>query len=571
MEFIDKKKIAEYLKPHIQKLSLKEIVKIIEIPPPEINYTYAVPMFQVAKYEKKSPKLLAKELVKKLILPEYLEKIEPIGPYLNFRIKPPIILNNIYKFKKDYGKIKEIIEKKINHSTNIVIEYPSPNTNKPLHLGHIRNMLIGSSLVNLFKYKGYKVYQVNLNNDRGIHICKSMLAYKMFGQNQEPNIKSDHFVGDFYVKYNIMEEENKNVIEEAQDLLKKWEEKDPDTRALWEKMNQWAIDGFEETYKSLGISFDKQYFESNYYWKGKDIILDGFKKGIFEKTKDGAIIASLKQNYNLPDKILLRSDGTSLYITQDIYLASLKKKDFDYNRSIYIVGSEQDLYFKQLFAVLDMLGFTEDKYHFSYGMIYLPEGKMKSREGKVVDADDLIKEIQNLAKEEVHKRYTEISEKEKSYRAKIIGIAALKFHILKINPKSDIIFNPEESISFEGETGPYILYVYARIESIIQKSEENIDIDINFGLLENEKELNLIRQLNYFPEIVDQTVNNYDIHLIPKYLLNLCQLFNSFYTSCKVIQENKEIERARLLLIFCIQIIIKIGLNLIGIETLDQM
>ena len=460
---VDKKRIAEYMHQYIPYLSVDEIKSLIETPPKEINFTYALPVFQLAQHEKKAPPEIAQDLIKKISKPEYLEEVEAEGPYLNFRVRPIIVLKNIYSLEDDYGRIRDI-EKNEGESQRIVIEYPSPNTNKPLHLGHIRNMLIGSSTSNLLEYKGHKVFQVNLNNDRGIHICKSMLAYKKLGNGKEPDKKSDHFVGDFYVKYNQLEEENEDIIEEAQELLKDWEEKDPETRALWKKMNTWAFEGFEETYQKFGIDFDKQYYESEYYWKGKKLILEGLEKGIFEKTEDGAIIAPLSDVSDLPDKVLLRSDGTSIYITQDVYLASLKKKDFQYDISIYVVGNEQDLYFEQLFKVLEMLGFEEKTYHLSYGMIALPGGKMKSREGNVVDADDLVEEIQNLAYEEVNKRYQELTDDEKKKRAKIIGMAALRFFILKISPKTDFVFDPEESISFEGETGPYVQYVYARIQ-----------------------------------------------------------------------------------------------------------
>jgi len=576
MDFIDRKKLAEYISTYIPYLSVSQIEDLIEKPPKEINYTYALPLFKLAKHEKKSPQLIAKDLSKKMVLPSFLEEIRPEGPYINFRVKPILILRNIFELKENYGRMRKQLEEKENHrketkAHRVVIEYPSPNTNKPLHLGHIRNILIGSSSANILDYKGNKVFQVNLNNDRGIHVCKTMLAYKRLGKGKEPNKKPDHFVGDFYVKYNQLENQNENIINEAQELLKKWEEKDPETFALWNKINTWAIEGFEETYKKFGISFDKQYFESDYYWKGKKIVLEGYQQGIFKKTDDGAIIAPLEDKYNVPDKILLRSDGTSLYITQDIYLAYLKKKDFDYDDSIYVVGNEQDLYFKQLFAVLEMLGFQEKKYHLSYGMIYLPEGKMKSREGKIVDADDLVEEMQSLAYHEVDKRYPNLSKKEKDKRANTIGMSALRFFILKISPKSDFVFDPEESISFEGETGPYVQYVYARIESIIEKSSLKIDPSIDPKLLNDIKELDLIKYLNYFPEMVDTAAKNYEIHLIPQYLLHLCQIFNSFYTKCPVIQENKELEKARLLLIRCVQIVIKTGLNLIGIESLKEM
>ncbi|KKK76323.1 hypothetical protein LCGC14_2864820, partial [marine sediment metagenome] len=393
------------------------------------------------------------------------------GPYLNFKIKQSIILTNIFELQEDYGRIYEIGDKGKFKSLKIVIEYPAPNTNKPLHLGHVRNMFLGNSLANILRYIGHEVFEVNLNNDRGIHISKSMLGYKMRGINHLPEgVKPDHFVGLSYVKYNLELQKNEELNEEATNLLKLWEAEDPETRELWKKMNNWALAGFKETYKNFGISFDKEYFESNLYKKGKEIILDNVKKGVFNKTEDGAVIAHLKDKFKVPDKILLRSDGTSVYITQDVYLSFIKKEDFDYDRSIYVVGNEQDLYFKQLFAVLDMIGFKEDKYHLSYGMISLPEGKMKSREGTVVDADDIYEDIQNLAYKEVDTRYPEITKKEKQFRANIIGMSALKFFILKFNPKSDFVFNPKESISFEGETGPYVLYCFSRIESIILKS-----------------------------------------------------------------------------------------------------
>ena len=569
MHVIDKKIIAEYLNNYIPYFNIEEIENLIEIPPSNINFSYAFPTYQLAKHEKKNPNLIAEEMSKKLVLPKFLEKVEAIGPYINFKLEKEIVLINIFKLQEDYGKIREKLNKKDFNPLRIVVEYPAPNTNKPLHLGHVRNMLIGSTISNLFKYKGHNVFQVNLYNDRGIHISKSMVGYRHWFNNQEPDIKPDHFVGLSYVNYSMNEDDI--LKNEATALLKKWEEKDPETIALWKKMNKWALEGFKETYKKFGISFDKEYFESNFYWIGKEKILEGLNKGIFEEREDGAIIARLKDKFDLPDKVLLRKDGTSIYITQDIYLAYLKKQDFDYDESIYVVGNEQDLYFKQLFAILELIGFKEQKYHLSYGMISLPEGKMKSREGTVVDADDIVDEMYKISYEEVNQRYPKLTEEEKTRRAMIIGMGALKFFILKFNPKSDFVFNPKESISFEGETGPYIQYCYARIQSIIDKSNEKIDLNIDYEILNHDKEMNLVKLLNYFPEIVDSAIKTYGTHLVPQYLLNLCQSFNSFYSSCQVISDKKELEKARLLLIKCVQIVIKIGLNLLGIETLDEM
>ncbi|MHA1149650.1 MAG: arginine--tRNA ligase [Promethearchaeota archaeon] len=569
MMIIDKRKIAELINEYISYLSIEEIEKAIEIPPPDINFTYAFPCYKLSKQEKKQPNQISKDLEDNIKIPDYLEKIESKGPYINFRVKNKNVLQNILENEENYGRIHEINDPDRLKKLRVIVEYPSPNTNKPLHLGHVRNLLIGNTISKLFKYKGHDVFQVNLNNDRGIHICKSLVGYLNFFRNRTPDMKSDHFVGETYIKYS--ENENEALKQQALEVLQKWEENNTEIMELWKKMRSWALEGFKITYKKFNISFDKEYFESDFYKFGKEIILDGLEKGIFKRQENGAIIAELEDDYNLPNKILLRSDGTSIYITQDIYLAYLKKKDFNPDLSIYVVGNEQDLYFKQLFAVLDKLEFKENKYHLSYGMISLPEGKMKSREGIVVDADDLIQEMEDLAYEEVKQRYPKLSEDQKSFRAMVIGMSALRFFILKYNPKSDFIFNPKESISFEGETGPYIQYCYARIQSIISKSTEEISLDVDFLLLKHEKELKLIKQLNYFPEIVERAIETYGIHLIPQYLLTLCQAFNSFYSTCIVISENKDLERVRLLLIWCVQIVIKIGLNLLGIETLEEM
>jgi arginyl-tRNA synthetase len=571
MNVIDKLAIADLLKPHISYFSLEEIFNIIEIPPDDYIYTYAFPCYRLAKQEKKSPKEIALNLKNKIKIPDFIDNIKAEGPYLNIRVKSRYVLENIFKQRGDYGKQEHqfILDKK--KHLRVVIEYPSPNTNKPLHFGHIRNLLLGKSISNVLIYKGHQVFQVNLYNDRGIHICKSMLAYKKWGNGREPNKKSDHFVGDFYVLYSNKVKEDESLAKEAQDLLISWEAGDKETLDLWNKMNQWAIDGFKKTFAKFNINFDKEYYEHELYLSGKEKILDGLKQGIFEYTDDGAVIARLKDKYNLEDKILIRNDGTSIYITQDIYLAYKKKEDFNYDRSIYVVADEQIQHFKWLFALLDMLGFEGENYHLSYGMVDLPSGKMKSREGTVVDADDIIEEMESLALNEVGSRYPSLNVQEKRKRAEIIGLAALKFFILKFNPTKGFVFNPKESISFEGETGPYVQYCYARISSIISKSEIKADLNIKWDLLTHETELKLIKQLTYFPEIINMVETTYSIHYVPQYLLSLCQSFNSFYVSCQVISEDKELEKARLLLIECVQIVIKVGLNLLGIETLDQM
>ena len=490
MKVIDKRAIAEVLETYISDLSIEEIESSIEIPPPEFSSTYAFPCFKLSKFQKKSPNIIAQELKKVIILPEFITSIDTAGPYLNFTIKASNLLKNIIELDSDYGSIREVLER--TDKQRIVIEYPSPNTNKPLHFGHIRNIVLGKSLSNLLQYKKHHVFQVNLYNNRGIHICKSMLAYKKWGNERDPDKKSDHFVGDFYVLYSNKVKEDEDLAKEAQDLLVLWEANDKETLDLWNKMNKWAINGFKETFAKFDITFDKVYYESDLYLSGKEKIIEGLKQGIFEYTEDGAIIARLKEKYNLDDKILIRSDGTSIYITQDIYLAYKKKEDFNYDRSIYVVADEQIQHFKWLFALLDMLGFKEDNFHLSYGMIDLPSGKMKSREGTIVDADDVIEEVENLAFEEVSNRYPTLTDKEKNKRAKKISLAAIIFYILKYSYVKGFIFKPDESISFEGETGPYIQYCYARIASIISKTDQKIDTNINWQLITHEKEQFLI-------------------------------------------------------------------------------
>ena len=396
--------------------------------------------FSLALFNKNPNKIILKSSL--------IERTEVKGNYLNIFIKKSKFIEETLKeINKDYGKTKSKQQK-------ILIEYPSPNTNKPLHLGHIRNILLGSTLTNLLKFQGNKVIQVNLNNDRGIHICNSMLAYKLWGKNKQPDKKSDHFVGDFYVMFAQKAKENKDLEKQAQELLLKWEKGDNETISLWKKMNGWALKGFNETYKRFNLKFDKEYYESNLYKEGKRIIEDGLKKKLFTKDEDNNIIIDLT-NEGLGKKVLLRNDGTSIYITQDIYFAYIKEKEFHPDKSLYIVASEQDYHFKVLFKILDILKIIpiNNLYHFSYGMIELPSGKMKSREGKVVDADDIIDEVINLSKEIIKEKNPKVSKEEIDFLSKTIGMGALKFFILKYDSKRNFVYNPEESLSFEGETG----------------------------------------------------------------------------------------------------------------------
>jgi arginyl-tRNA synthetase len=559
-----KKEIVGLIAKHTD-IEDNTIAGFLEIPPDLSMGDYAFPCFFLAKERKEQPVKIAKNLVKELAgdikASQLITKVEAKGPYLNFFIEKAAFAKHVLTEKPEI----------IKHEGTIMIEYSQPNTNKPQHLGHVRNDLLGMSISNILQWVGYKVIKANLINDRGIHICKSMLAYQKWGNNQEPDVKSDHFVGKYYVMFSQKAKEDPKLEDEAKELLKKWEAGDKETLNLWKKMNEWCVKGFEQTYKDLGVDFDKVYYESQIYESGKKIVLDALEKDVFKKNDKGAIVAELEPN--LPNKVLLRSDGTSIYITQDIGLAIKKFKDYKLDKSIYVVGSSQNLYFKQLFAVLDLLGYQgiEKCYHLSYGMVYLPEGKMKSREGIVVDADDLIKEVKDLAIEELKKRYKEITADELGKRAEQIGMGALKFMLLKQNPEKDMLYNPKESISFEGETGPYLQYSHARICSILRKHDADITKDVDFSLFKEKVELNLINQLFLFKEIVSQAAEQYKPSLIARYLLDLTQLFNEFYHSCPVLKAGENLKKSRLLLINKTKEIIKEGLSLFGIESPEKM
>ncbi|MEM4336883.1 MAG: arginine--tRNA ligase, partial [Candidatus Woesearchaeota archaeon] len=504
---------------------------------------FALPCFNFAKQLKKNPNKIAEEIASAASPTDLISKIEAIGPYVNFFVNTTklaeIILIDVLKLKHDYGKSL------LGKDKVVMIEFSSPNTNKPQHLGHVRNNLIGMALSNILDFAGYKTIKANLINDRGIHICKSMVAYKHFGENKEPNKKPDHFVGDFYVLFSKKVKEMPELEEEAYDLLKKWEEGDKETTALWRKMNNWVIKGFNETYENLGVNFDVTYYESNFYDKGKKIVEEALKKGLFIKNKEGAVIAPLEK-FGLPDKVVLRADGTSIYVTQDIYLAKLKFEEYPLEKSIYLVGSEHTLYFQQLFAILKLLEFefVEKCLAKTYGMVFLPEGKLKSREGIVIEADEIIKEMIELASEEIKKRYNKLTDKEIENRAKIIGLGALKFFMLKNEAIKDIYFIPRESISFEGETGPYIQYAYARISSLIEKYGKSIDKEVNFSLLNSEYEKNVIKTIAKFPDVVENAAKNLEPSIVAHYLIEVAQRFTEFYHNCKILQEEEELKKA---------------------------
>ncbi len=563
-------------KEAIIKLLKKEVKGPIEVetPPDSKLGDYAFPCFGLAKQLKKNPMEIAKDLALKIKPNKYIKEIKSTGPYVNFFVNESILneitLSEVLKQKEKYGSSS--------NKQRIVIEYPAPNTNKPLHLGHVRNMLIGESLSKILEFNGCKVFRVNLNNDRGIHICKSMLAYKKYGKNKTPKLekkKSDHFVGDYYVLFNKKLKEHPELGDETQDMLRKWEQGDSETVNLWKKMNNWAFNGFNETYKKFGIKYTKVYNESDYYKQGKKVVMDELKKKVFEKDEKGNIFVNLEK-YNLPNKILLRADGTSVYMTQDLILAKLKYNDFKMDKSIFVVGSEQKLHFRQLFKILELIGFKnfDGCYHLAYGMIALPEGKMKSREGTIVDADNIVEDMVTLAKKEIQKRH-ELDKKEIDKRAEQIGMGALNFFILKYDALKDFVFNPKESISFEGETGPYIQYAHARICSILRKFGKSIDkgfIDeADLSLLKEKQETELIKLLGKFPDIVENAADSYKPSLISRYLLDLSQSFNEFYHIHQILKEKEELRNARILLIGSVKQVLKNGLNLLGIEAPEKM
>ena len=477
----------------------------------------------------------------------------------------------------------------------VMVEYSSPNTNKPLHLGHVRNNLLGYSVAEIIKASGKKVYKTQIINDRGIHICKSMLAWQKFGEGQTPEttqLKGDKLVGNFYVKFDqeykaqiheliakgFSEEDAKKqapIILEAQEMLRKWEAGDAEVVALWKKMNQWVYDGFAETYTNLGVDFDSYYYESNTYLLGKEVVQFGLEKGIFEKDPDGSVWIDLTAD-GLDRKIVLRSDGTAVYMTQDIGTAIQRVKDFpNVGGMVYTVGNEQDYHFKVLFLILKKLGFdwAESLYHLSYGMVELPSGKMKSREGTVVDADDLMTEMTETA----GKIATELgkldgySETEKAQLFKTIGLGALKYYILKVDPKKQILFNPEESVDFAGNTGPFIQYTYARIQSILRKSDFSLMQDITEIVL-HEKEKELLKQLELFPEVIQNAAHNHSPALIANYTYDLVKEYNSFYQSVSILGETDLLTK-----VFRVQLSQKVGqtikssFKLLGIDVPERM
>lgn len=581
-----KKLIAGKVEKTINEIFGKKLAGLVLGYPPAINLgDFAIECFSLAKELGEAPEKISKSLAEAIKPDEVIKEIQAVGPYLNFKVNKTLlfkeVLEEIFSEKENFGNSETCPEP----SRRIMVEYLSPNTNKPLHLGHIRNGVLGMAISRLMESVGYKVIKANLINDRGIHICQSMLAWKKWGNAETPEsagIKGDHFVGKWYVRYH--QEANKNpesgeaLEKESREMLQKWEAGDSETIKLWKMMNKWVYQGFEKTYKELGLEFDVFNYESETYKLGKEIIEVGLNKGIFIKTDDGAIIAELENGQKIT---LLRQDGTSVYITQDLGTAKLRFDNYQTDELIYITGIEQDFHFENLFKILKMLGFEwADKLrHLSYGMVNLPEGKMKSREGKVVDADDLITGMKELAAEEIRKRHSELSPEEIIERAKKIGVGAIKFYLLRVKPNQEINFNPEESISFDGFTGPYVQYAFARASGIIQKTHNNLRKfnfrileNVDFSVLNNEKELILLRCLIQFPEKVKSAVDGFNPAVVGEHIFEIAKAFNNFYTFCPVLAaKNEELKKARLALVKAVAIVLKKGLNLLGIEDLEEM
>ena len=561
----------------------------------EFQGDVTVVTFAFSKAAHKSPDAIGQEIG------EYLKNnakevsdFNVIKGFLNISVAKTQWIDTLNRINKDdnFG-IKSVED----NAPLVMIEYSSPNTNKPLHLGHVRNNLLGYSLSKIMTANGNKVVKTNIVNDRGIHICKSMLAWQKWGENITPEAagkKGDHLVGDFYVLFDkkykeqvneLMakgeseEEAKKNapLIKEAQEMLRKWEAGDKEVRELWSMMNQWVYQGFDESYKRLGVAFDKIYYESDTYLVGKQKVEEGLAKGEFYKREDGSVWANLKKD-GLDEKLLLRSDGTSVYMTQDIGTATLRFKEFPIDQMIYVVGNEQNYHFQVLSILLDRLGFKWGKslVHFSYGMVELPNGKMKSREGTVVDADDLMDDMVATAKEMGKDRETEgATEAELNEIARIVGLGALKYFILKVDPKKNMLFNPQESIDFNGNTGPFIQYTHARIKSVLRKAAaEGIALpeQLDNSIETNEKETQLIQLLASYPNVVAQAGQEFSPSVIANYAYELSKEFNQFYHDYSFLkEENPVIRQMRLVLAANVAKTIKSAMSLLGIEVPERM
>ena len=557
----------------------------------EFEGNLTIVVFPFLKASHKRPEDTAQEIGEYLVANcEAVEKFNVIKGFLNITIKPSFwtsVLQSV-EATENFG-FKPVTD----DSRLVMIEYSSPNTNKPLHLGHVRNNLLGFSLAKIMEANGNKVVKTNIVNDRGIHICKSMLAWLKWGNGITPEKagkKGDHLIGDFYVAFDkhykeelqqLMDggmtkeeaEANSTLMKEARTMLKKWEDGDEEVRSLWRTMNEWVYAGFDETYARMGVSFDKIYYESNTYLEGKEKVLEGLEKGIFYRKDDNSVWADLTAD-GLDQKLLLRTDGTSVYMTQDIGTAKLRFQDYPIDQMIYVVGNEQNYHFQVLSLLLDKLGFSwgKDLIHFSYGMVELPNGKMKSREGTVVDADELMDEMIATARKMSEGRLKGVPEEEIDDVYRIIGLGALKYFILKVDPRKNMLFNPQESIDFNGNTGPFVQYTYARIRSVLRKSDE-ADAATDITAYEpNEKEIEIIQRIADFPSVVSEAGRTYSPALIANYVFDLAKGYNQFYHDYSILKEENGVARAfRLHLSRTVADIIRRGFSLLGVEVPERM
>ena len=558
----------------------------IGFPPNASMGHFAVGCFPLAKQFRQSPAEIAAKIVDHMQPDEVIVEVRVAGPYINLEIAGNVLFGDVCT--QIIGRDVAYGSCAMGRGKRAMVEYLAPNTNKPLHLGHLRNGSLGMAVSNMYAATGHTVIRANLVNDRGVHICKSMLAWQRWGNGTTPaseNEKGDHFVGKFYVRYAREAENEESMEDEVQQLLQKWEAGDPETVALWKTMNGWVYDGFDQTYRRFGLEFDAFYYESDTYKLGKDIIQQGLEKKVFSIEPNGNTVFFLPEAEFSRDKngefkrvTVLRADDTSLYISQDIGTAILKITDHNLDYSIYVVGSEQEYHFKCLFAILKALGYewADNCYHLSYGMVYLPEGKMKSREGKIVDADDLIAAMIRLAEDEIRRRDPEnrLSDVEIKNRAEKIGVGAIKFYLLRVRPTQSINFDPAESISFDGFTGPYCQYAYARICGILEKakSSQRTIQNPDFSLLGNSEEVQLLQNLIEYPQEVISAVKDLNPSRIAGHIFNTAKAFNQFYNKHPVLKaESGRFVDARLALIKATAVVLKNGLNLLGVEVLENM
>ena len=594
-------KIVSAVKAGIQELYGTEVPEsMIQLQEtrPEFEGQLTVVVFPFLKISRKKPEDTAQDLgtFLKTQIPEVIQEFNVIKGFLNLTIQPSQWIDLLLDIQQQehFGFVPVTED-----SPLVMIEYSSPNTNKPLHLGHVRNNLLGWALANVMQANGNKVVKTNIVNDRGIHICKSMLAWQYYGNGETPESsgkKGDHLIGDYYVAFDQhyreqvkelvekgMDEETAKqeapLIKEAHDMLVKWEQNDPEVRSLWKRMNDWVYAGFDETYKALGVGFDKIYYESETYLEGREKVEEGLEKGLFYRREDGSVWADLTPE-GLDEKLLLRSDGTSVYMTQDIGTAKLRFQDFPIDKMIYVVGNEQNYHFQVLSILLDKLGFKwgKDLVHFSYGMVELPNGKMKSREGTVVDADDLIAtmiaDARQMSADKVNK-LENITDEEAQEIARVVGLGALKYFILKVDARKNMLFNPEESIDFNGNTGPFIQYTYARIRSILRKAaEQGIEIPekLSSDITLSNKEISLIQHLQGFALAVRQAGQDYNPSCIANYCYELVKEYNQFYHDFSILREEDNNKKLlRIVLSAAVSQVIKDGMGLLGIEMPERM